>query len=149
MGTLTCLRRNLHRSFELGATIIGAGIRVQVPDLQRRLERDVLSKTYIGIYLHRHQRRVALEPNKGTKKDVFGVWLILSVKLRQSDRELYFDPTVIGEKTDGSNKFDSMLEEYSSISRGAAKATGSQLLDLRKSLSIFESLTPRTKIVAF
>ncbi|MEK9984304.1 MAG: hypothetical protein VW879_06155 [Opitutae bacterium] len=42
---------------ELGATIIGAGISGnKVPDLQRRLERDVLSKK------HRHQRRVALEP---------------------------------------------------------------------------------------
>ena len=36
---------------ELGATIIGAGISGnKVPDLQRRLERDVLKKTYIGLY---------------------------------------------------------------------------------------------------
>ena len=41
-------------------------------------------------------------------------------------------PSVIGEKTDGSNKFDEMLAEYSDISRAVARSTGVQLLDLRK-----------------
>jgi lysophospholipase L1-like esterase len=41
-------------------------------------------------------------------------------------------PTVIGEKTDGTNAFDMMLDEYSDISRRVAKETGAQLLDLRK-----------------
>jgi hypothetical protein len=39
---------------------------------------------------------------------------------------------VIGEKTDGSNQFDAMLEEYSAISRKVAAGTGSQMVDLRK-----------------
>ncbi len=122
---------------ELGATIIGAGISGnKVPDLQRRLERDVLSKKptlvfiYIGINDVWHWNR-----NKGTKKDVFEAGLkdIISKIEAKGARVILCTPTVIGEKTDGSNKFDSMLEEYSSISRGVAKATGSQLLDLRKS----------------
>ncbi|MCA9171337.1 MAG: Dabb family protein, partial [Planctomycetales bacterium] len=40
--------------------------------------------------------------------------------------------SVIGEKTDGSNQLDAMLDEYCAISREVAKETGSQLLDLRK-----------------
>lgn len=39
---------------------------------------------------------------------------------------------VIGEKTDGTNEFDKMLEEYSNISRKLARVNGSQLLDLRE-----------------
>jgi hypothetical protein len=42
---------------------------------------------------------------------------------------------VIGEKTDGSNKLDGMLEEYSAISRSVATETKSQLLDLRKAFA--------------
>ena len=41
-------------------------------------------------------------------------------------------PSVIGEKTDGSNEFDAMLEDYSAISRKVAEDTGAQLLDLRE-----------------
>ena len=41
-------------------------------------------------------------------------------------------PTVIGEKIDGTNEFDKMLDEYSNISRKVARVTGNQLLDLRK-----------------
>ena len=38
---------------------------------------------------------------------------------------------MIGEKTDGSNEFDPMLEDYSSISRRVAAETGTQVIDLR------------------
>ena len=40
-------------------------------------------------------------------------------------------PSVIGEKTDGSNQLDAMLEEYAAISRKVAKDTGTTLCDLR------------------
>ena len=121
---------------ELEATIIGAGISGnKVPDLQRRLERDVLSKNptlvfiYIGINDVWHWNR-----NKGTRKDAFEAGLkdIIGKIQAKKARVILCTPTVIGEKTDGSNKFDPMLEEYSAISRRVAKATGSQLLDLRK-----------------
>jgi glycosyltransferase involved in cell wall biosynthesis len=39
---------------------------------------------------------------------------------------------VIGEKPDGSNDMDAMLEEYAAISRQVAKKANLQLLDLRK-----------------
>src|SRR5262249_29704330 len=41
-------------------------------------------------------------------------------------------PSVIGEKTDGSNPLDAMLDEYSQISRTVARETHSRLLDLRR-----------------
>ncbi len=41
-------------------------------------------------------------------------------------------PTVIGEKTDGTNKLDKMLEEYAEISRTVAKEQKVTLCDLRK-----------------
>jgi len=39
---------------------------------------------------------------------------------------------VIGEKADGSNERDPMLEEYCAISRKVAAETDSRLIDLRK-----------------
>jgi len=47
-------------------------------------------------------------------------------------RVILCTPTVIGEKADGTNEFDTMLDEYSDISRNVAKETNSQLLDLRE-----------------
>jgi hypothetical protein len=38
---------------------------------------------------------------------------------------------VIGEKKNGTNKYDSMLDEYSAVSRRVAAGTGSALCDLR------------------
>ena len=105
---------------ELGATIIGAGISGnKVPDLQRRLERDVLSKKPTLVFIYIGINDVHWKQNKGTKKDVFeaGLRHIISKIEAKGSRVILCTPTVIGEKTDGSNKFDSMLEEYSSISK--------------------------------
>jgi sialate O-acetylesterase len=121
---------------DYGVTVIGAGISGhKVPDCQKRLERDVLSKMpsvvviYIGINDVWHWSR-----NRGTKKEDFDAGLrdmIAKIKAVNA-RVILCTPTVIGEKTDGSNKFDEMLEEYSAISRKVAAETDSQMLDLRK-----------------
>ena len=52
-------------------------------------------------------------------------------------RVILCTPTVIGEKTDGTNKYDEMLDEYSDISRNVAKETNSQLLDLREAFMAY------------
>ena len=52
-------------------------------------------------------------------------------------RVIVCTPSVIGEKTDGTNEFDEMLDEYSDISRKVAQVTGCQLLDLRKSFMAY------------
>jgi len=43
-----------------------------------------------------------------------------------------YTPSTIGEKTDGTNPLDPMLEEYAAISRKVAQETGVTLCDLRK-----------------
>ena len=47
-------------------------------------------------------------------------------------RVILCTPTVIGEKIDGTNEYDGMLEEYSAISRKVATDTDCQMLDLRQ-----------------
>ena len=116
--------------------IIGAGISGnRVPDLQARLERDVLDKNptlvvvYIGINDVWHSQQ-----NRGTSKDDYrsGLQDIIARIQAKGARVILCTPSVIGEKTDGSNPLDGMLDEYSEISRSVASATKSQLLDLRK-----------------
>jgi lysophospholipase L1-like esterase len=84
---------------------------------------------YIGINDVWHWNR-----NRGTKKEDFesGLHDIIKRCNGVGARVVLCTPTMIGEKTDGSNKFDKMLDEYSGISRKVAKATKSQMLDLRK-----------------
>ena len=136
-GYVTLVRNDLNaRHAELKLTVIGAGISGhKVPDCQKRLERDVISKKptivliYIGINDVWHWNN-----NRGTKREDFESGLHDLIK-RCNDagaRVILCTPTMIGEKTDGSNKFDEILEEYSAISRKVAKETKSQMLDLRK-----------------
>jgi len=121
---------------DLGIKVIGAGISGhKVPDLQKRLDRDVISQKptivviYIGINDVWHSTR-----NRGTPKDQYENGLHDLVKRinKAGARVILATPSVIGEKPGGRNPLDKMLEEYSEISRKVAKATGSQMLDLRK-----------------
>jgi len=121
---------------DLGVEVIGAGISGhKVPDCQKRLDRDVISKKptivmiYIGINDVWHS-----QSGRGTSKEDYEKGLHDLIK-RSTDagaRVILCTPSVIGEKTDGSNKLDTMLDEYCGISRQVAKATGTQMLDLRK-----------------
>lgn len=121
---------------DLKVEVIGAGISGnKVPDLQARLEKDVLAQKptvvviYIGINDVWHSTR-----NAGTPKDVFEAGLNdLIKKITDAQaRVILCTASVIGEKTDGSNSLDGMLEEYCAISRKVAEANKVQLLDLRK-----------------
>ncbi len=121
---------------ELGVKIVYAGISGhKVPDLQGRLDRDVLSKKptivliYIGINDVWHSIR-----GRGTSKDQFDAGLRdLIKKITATGAKIVLcTPSTIGEKADGSNSLDPMLEEYSAISRKVAADTGVTLCDLRK-----------------
>lgn len=116
--------------------VIGAGISGnRVPDLQSRLEKDVIQQKpsivviYIGINDVWHSQN-----GKGTPKDEFrsGLTDIIKRIKAAGSQVILCTASVIGEKTDGSNKLDKMLDEYCDISRAVAKDTESQLLDLRK-----------------
>lgn len=115
--------------------VIGAGIGGhKVPDCQERLERDVLEKKpsivfiYIGINDVWHSAK-----GRGTPVSEFEAGLkdIIERTLAAGARVILCTPTVIGERTDGTNKFDKMLDQYSDISRKVAKEKNVQLLDLR------------------
>ncbi|MDP4847644.1 MAG: SGNH/GDSL hydrolase family protein [Akkermansiaceae bacterium] len=128
---------------DLGIEVIGAGVSGnKVPDLQKRLDKAVLKKEptivviYIGIndvWHWTHPNTVAAG-RKGTTKEDFesGLRDIIAQINAVGARVILCTPTVIGEKTDGTNAEDKMLDEYSDISRKVAKETDSQLLDLRK-----------------
>jgi lysophospholipase L1-like esterase len=120
--------------------LVGAGISGnKVPDLQNRLQKDVLSKNpdqvfiYIGINDVWHYSHPCCKEKGGTPKNKFEAGLTEVVnKIKASGAEVVIcTPSVIGEKTDG-NEQDQMLDEYADISRKVAKATNSQLCDLRK-----------------
>jgi lysophospholipase L1-like esterase len=106
-----------------------------VPDLLARFDRDVLAAkptvvvVYIGINDVWHSKQ-----GRGTSSKDFEKGLRDLVARIQAigARPILCTPSVIGEKADGSNELDAMLDEYSAISRRVAGASGVQLLDLRQ-----------------
>ncbi|MDG2221936.1 MAG: SGNH/GDSL hydrolase family protein [Rubripirellula sp.] len=128
---------------DLNVAVIGAGRGGhKVPDCQRRLDADVLQKNptivliYIGIndVWHWTHPKVVARGKKGTTPKEFegGLKAMINKINGVGARVILCTPTVIGEKADGSNPQDEMLDQYSEISRKVAKETDSQLLDLRK-----------------
>jgi lysophospholipase L1-like esterase/dienelactone hydrolase len=118
------------------AELIGAGISGnKVPDLQRRLERDVLARKptlvviYIGINDVWHSER-----NEGTPREAFATGLrgLVDRITAAGARVILCTPSVIGEKASGTNKLDAMLEEYAETTRKVAADASVQLIDLRR-----------------
>ena len=138
-GYVTLVKNALaEKHKDLGIEVIGAGVSGnKVPDLQRRLDKDVLAKKptvvviYIGINDVWHGEN---DPAKGTSKEKFeeGLKEIIKKIKDAGARVVLCTPTVIGEKKAGANKLDAKLDEYAEISRAVAKDTGAQLCDLRK-----------------
>jgi len=143
-----------HPDFEL--TTVNAGISGnKVPNLQARLEKDVLSKkptivfVYIGINDVWHWKK---QPDGkmvgGTPKDKYeeGLKDIIARITQAGARAILCTPTVIGEKAAGTNERDAMLEEYSEVSRKVAADTKTQLVDLHKAfLDYLKANNPENK----
>jgi len=138
-GYITLVKKALaEKHKDLGIKVLGAGISGnKVPDLQRRLERDVLAKKptvvviYIGINDVWHGEK---DPARGTSKEKFeaGLKEIIGKLKDAKARVILCTPSVIGEKTDGANKLDARLDEYANISRRVAREEKLLLCDLRK-----------------
>jgi len=135
-GYVTLFREAIEKSRpDSGIKVIGAGIGGhKVPNLEARLDKDVLAHKpnvvviYIGINDVWHSER-----GQGTEIGAYEAGLRSLVK-RCNDagaRVILSTPSVIDEKTDGTNSLDKMLDEYSDVSRKVAMETGSTLLDLR------------------
>jgi lysophospholipase L1-like esterase len=129
---------------DLGIEVIGAGVSGnKVPDIQARLDKDVLSKKptvvviYIGINDVWHGEK---DPAKGTPKDKYEAGLREVIRRCQDAgaRVVLCTPSVIGEKSDGSNLNDAKLDEYSDVSRAVAKDVKATLCDLRKAFQAYE-----------
>lgn len=142
-GYITLVKNTLDRECkDLGIEVFNAGISGnKVPNLQARLDKDVLARKptivviYIGINDVWHWRKNAQgEMAGGTTKEKFeeGLKDLISRIKTAGARVILCTPSVIGEKPDGSNERDQMLDEYSDISRKVAADTGVQLNDLRK-----------------
>ena len=152
-GYVTIIQDSLHTEHEgMNIEVIGAGISGnKVPDLQKRLQRDVLDQhpTVVVIYIGINDVWHWVTPNlKGTTKEGFESGLkgiIVSIQ-NAGARVILCTPSVIGEKNDGMNPQDAMLGEYSDISRRVAKETGSTLCDLHKAFEEYlKSHNPRNE----
>jgi len=142
-GYITLISKSINNSLkDLCIETINAGISGnKVPNLQARLEKDVLSKKptivfiYIGINDVWHWKKDKdgiLVGGTPTDKYEEGLKDIISKIKDTKARVILCTATVIGEKNDGTNDRDKMLDEYCSISRKVASETKIEMVDLRK-----------------
>lgn len=134
-GWVTTIADSLaHRGIE----VLGAGISGnKVPDLEARLERDVLAKNpslvviYIGINDVWHH--FEFDHTTGTEPDVYerGLYGLIASIREAGANVLLCTPSVIGEIPSSTAPVNRRLAEYADISRSVAAATGTYLCDLR------------------
>ncbi len=141
-GFVTLIQDSLHKKYQgMNIEVAGAGISGnKVPDLQNRIQKDVLDKhpTIVVIYIGINDVWHWVLPNhKGTTKEAFEAGLkdMIGSIHDIGGRVILCTPSVIGEKNDGTNPQDAMLDEYSAISRRIAKETGSTLCDLHNAFA--------------
>jgi len=138
-GYITMLRKMIaDKHPDLGIECIGAGISGnKVPDLQKRVERDVIAKQptivviYIGINDVWHGEK---DPARGTDPERFAAGLkeVIGKIQAAGAKVVLCTPSVIGELKAGANKLDAKLDQYADISRKLAADLKLPLCDLRK-----------------
>lgn len=136
-GYVTLIRDSLLRTSEgRGLEIIGAGKGGnRIRDLLERADRDVLSRKplivviYIGINDVWNFNRAG---RTGTPKKEYESQLKELVgKFTPGAHVILCTLSVIGEKPDGSNTLDTLLDEYSEVHRSLARTMEVRLCDLR------------------
>jgi lysophospholipase L1-like esterase len=125
----------------MGIAVVGAGVSGnKVPDCQRRLERDVLQRqpALVVIYIGTNDVLHWLD-GKGTPIEDYEAGLEdLVTRTRAAGAAVILcTPGVLGEKTDGTNHFDRMLDDYAEVGRRVARESGAQLLDLRRAFMAY------------
>ena len=143
-GYVRLIKAKLEKEYAgLGVKVIGAGVGGNVvPDLQRRLEKDVLAlkPTIVVVYIGINDVwRGRSNPRNATPKDQYEAGLkdVIGRIQKAGARVVLCTPSVIGEKKAGANAFDANLDAYSEISRNVAKETGATVCDLRKACVAF------------
>lgn len=120
--------------------VINAGVcGNDVKDLQSRLQKDVLSKNPNIVYIYIGVNDVWKWEMKranfiGTTKEDYEAGLKdLIGKIKAAGAQVILaTPAIHGEKIDGTNHQDKMLDEYCDISRRVASEQKVPLIDLRK-----------------
>lgn len=138
-GYVTKIKEELQSKHkDLDIEIIGAGISGnKVPNLQGRVDKDVVAKKptivyiYIGINDVWHGEK---DPTRGTTPEKFeeGLKEVIGKCTAAGAKVILCTPTVIGEKKAGANSLDAKLDEYAGISRKIATELMIPLCDLRK-----------------
>ena len=135
-GYITIIKDSLTKKFP-SIEIIGAGIGGnKVPDLQARIDKDVIAKkpTIVVVYIGINDVWHFITPGQtGTLKDVYesGLEEIIGKIQQAGARVILCTPSVIGEKKNEANQMDAQLDEYAEISRSVAKKMKIELCDLR------------------
>lgn len=123
---------------DLGVHLIGAGISGnKVPDIRFRLDRDVLSYQPTCVFIFIGVNDVWHSQNdRGTSEEDYtaGLYDVISRIQNTGASVVLATPPVIGEKRQGENPFDAMLEDYAEISRNVGRRMGATLCDLRETM---------------
>lgn len=141
-GYITVLQEELAKKGKAQKyTLVGAGISGnKVPDLQKRLAQDVLAKNpdivfiYIGINDVWHFSHPCCKDQQGgtpVAQYEAGLKDVINQIKSSGARVILCTPSVIGEKPDGSNAEDAMLDQYAAVSRQVARDANVKLCDLR------------------
>lgn len=138
-GYITLVSDSLKRAYpDRAIEVIGAGISGnKVPDLQARLERDVLvhDPTHVVIYIGINDvwHFYEFDAVTGTEEPVFESGLHdLITKIEATGAEvLLCTPSVIGEDPASDTAVNQRLMAYADILRGVAEAADVRLGDLR------------------
>lgn len=144
-GYITLLQNELQsKRPDLGVKLVGAGIGGhKVPDIQARLERDVLSYRptcvfiFIGVNDVWHS-----EMGTGTSTTDYknGLYDVISRIQSAGVVTILATPPVVGEKRQGENPLDVMLEEYAQLSRDVGTRMGATICDLRQTMPAYLSV---------
>jgi lysophospholipase L1-like esterase len=138
-GFVTLIKKELaEKKPDLGIEVFNAGISGnKVPDLQGRVERDVIARKptivfiYIGINDVWHGEK---DPARGTTPEKFeaGLKEVIGKIQAAGAKVVLCTPSVIGEQKDGVNNLDAKLDQYAGISRKLATDMKLPLCDLRE-----------------
>ena len=136
-GYVTLVRQFLNETYpERNIEVIGAGISGnKVPDLQKRLDKDVLQKkpTTVVIYIGINDVWHSQKGNGTSKEDYESGLKDIIRKIRDTGANVILcTPSVIGEKSQGTNSLDKMLSEYATISRSVAEEAKVKMVDLNR-----------------
>lgn len=138
-GYVTLVADSLQAAYpDKSIAVIGAGISGnKVPDLEARLNTDVLAKepTHVVIYIGINDvwHHFEFDHTTGTEPDVYDTGLRNLIASIQGTGAtvLLCTPSVIGEDPGSDAPVNQRLMQYASISRQVAESSGVHLCDLR------------------